>query len=225
MKAYILLYKLAESPGIFRKDTEEYPQDIIDVIYEGPHVSENYEEGSGIISWALYERLSSGFYQCVGSEAYIKLDLDDFEYYIRDKVDNTFRDDDDFEEIRDKWTHFTKSNIGATTLAKYAHIAFIKAVSLGHIKMVFEVGDINEENNILKSAEVIDSGSTTNTLWAIVNLVESVNALLLKKMSDIQVLVTIEQPLLQLNGDPVEIIDDTDAWSAPINKMKTKAIY
>lgn len=225
MKEYILLYTLAESPGIFRKDMDEYPQDIIKTINEGPHVSENYEEGSGIIAWALYERLSSGFYQCVGAEAYIKSDLDDFEYYIRDKVDNTFREDDDFEGTRYKWTRFTKSNIGATTLAKYAHIAFIKAVSLGRITSVFEVGDINKENNVLKSAEVIDSGSTTNTLWATVELVESVNSLLLKEMRDIQVLVTIEQPLLQISGDPVETIDDTDAWSAPINKIKTKAIY
>ena len=211
MTEYILLYLVAPSRGIRRKDFDEYPQKELSVLRE-MDLELNKDDNSGVVAWALYERVGR-LYDLQDWEVADERYQQDFELYIGDKVNNIYGTHQAAEqEVLNNWQSFIEAH--KDLVFKFAHRAFVKANNSAEFcaSVLEDYGPFKVSDSSFVSAEVVDSGKTTNELWAAIKLEEKarffdgIERTLLATVS-------IYQPLLETyTGKPVKRVDDTDKW-------------
>ena len=211
MTKYILLYLVAPSRGIRRKDFDEYPQKELSVLRE-MNLKLNENNNSGVVAWALYKREGRLYSFQSGQEA-DKEYRQDLEFYIRDAVNNIYGTHQAAErEVLNNWQSFIEAH--KDLVFKFAHRAFVKANNSAEFcaSVLEDYGPFKVSDSSFVSAEVVDSGKTTNELWAAIKLEEKarffdgIERTLLATVS-------IYQPLLETyTWRPVERVDDTDKW-------------
>jgi len=211
MTEYILLYLVAPLGGIRRKDFDEYPRKELSVLRE-MNLKLNENNNSGVVAWALYKREGRLYSFQSGQEA-DKEYRQDLEFYIRDAVNNIYGTHQAAErEVLNNWQSFIEAH--KDLVFKFAHRAFVKANNSAEFcaSVLEDYGPFKVSDSSFVSAEVVDSGKTTNELLVTVKLEEKA-----RFFDDIErtilVTVSIYQPLLETyTGKPVERVDDTDKW-------------
>lgn len=211
MTEYILLYLVAPSRSIRRKDFDEYPQKELSVLRE-IDLELNKDDNSGVVAWALYERVGR-LYDLQDWEVADEKYQQDFEFYIGDKVNNIYGTHQAAEqEILNNWQSFIEAH--KDLVFKFAHRAFVKANNSAEFcaSVLRDYGPFKVSDSSFVSAEVVDSGKMINELWVTVKLEEKA-----RFFDDIErtllVTVSIYQPLLETyTGKPIKRVDDTDKW-------------